>query len=120
MQANPPAKKSDLIKKLPKRIAKMYGVNDGQDPEGGLDVHEKLDKLKADPTAGSAPRDADLKNRNLAALIRAAYVLAGKPNDDPTDPVKGPRFVLTWRMYPNDENTKVHEAGSCGCGCSCS
>src|SRR5262249_24713713 len=105
---------------LPKRIALLYGDPNGQDNDSqGREVHDKLDALKADPLAPTAPANADTQNRNLAAAIRAAFIAAGKPNDNPSDKIAGPRFVLTWRMYPNDDNPNVHASGMCGCGCSC-
>lgn len=120
MKAEPKVKKSDLIKKLPKRIAALYGETNGQPNDAqNREVHDKLDKLSSDPLAGTAPAGADTQNRDLAQYIRDAFKRAAKPDDDPNDPIKGPRFILTWRMYPNSLNTKVNQAGSCGCGCSC-
>jgi hypothetical protein len=121
MKAEPKVKKKDMIDKLPKRIALLYGDPNGQPNDSqGREVHDKLDVLKADPLAATAPATADSQNRELAKQIRAVFSSAGKPNDNLTDPIHGPRFILTWRMYPNDDNPNVHASGSCGCGCSCS
>jgi hypothetical protein len=118
MQAKPRKTKKELTNNLPDRIAKLYGES-GIADSGGLEQHGKLDLLEADPLKRTVPPNADRENRDLAAAIRAAFRAAGKPNDDLLDPDKGPRFVLTWRMYPNKNNTKVGVLGSCGCGCSC-
>ena len=55
-------------------------------------------------------------NRELAKLIKAA-VRAKKEADK-----HGARFVLGWRLYPNEEHPSWKDSGehSCGCGCGCS
>jgi hypothetical protein len=55
-------------------------------------------------------------NRDLAKLIREA-VRAKKTSDK-----HGARFVLGWRLYPNDDHPswKSNDVHSCGCGCGCS
>ncbi|HEY1363582.1 MAG TPA: hypothetical protein VGF60_15175 [Xanthobacteraceae bacterium] len=55
------------------------------------------------------------KNRELAERIGAALSEL-KPADE-----HGPRFLVAWRIYPNEEHpswrrTDVH---FCGCGCGC-
>ena len=55
-------------------------------------------------------------NRELAALIGKA-VRAKKKSDN-----HGARFVLGWRLYPNEQHPawKSKDVHSCGCGCGCS
>jgi hypothetical protein len=55
------------------------------------------------------------KNRELADRISKA-VKALKKSDE-----HGPRFVLAWRMYPNNDHPCWHQEGVhyCGCGCGC-
>jgi hypothetical protein len=55
-------------------------------------------------------------NRELANMIKAA-VRAKKKADK-----HGTKFVLGWRLYPNDEHPawKDKSEHSCGCGCGCS
>ena len=54
-------------------------------------------------------------NRDLAKLIRKA-VREKKKSDK-----NGPRFVLGWRLYPNEDHPdwKNKDVHSCGCGCGC-
>jgi hypothetical protein len=54
-------------------------------------------------------------NRELAKLISAA-VRAKKKADK-----HGARFVLGWRLYPNENHPawKSKDVHSCGCGCGC-
>jgi hypothetical protein len=54
-------------------------------------------------------------NRDLAGLIRDA--VRSKKNNDKD----GARFVLGWRLYPNEEHPswKSKDVHSCGCGCGC-
>jgi hypothetical protein len=47
------------------------------------------------------------ENRALAIAIQDAFTRTKTTNPD--------RFVLTWRMYPNQRVA----AGTCGCGCGC-
>jgi hypothetical protein len=69
-----------------------------------------------DPDAKRMDRKAHKANRDLAQRITEA-VHSIKPKD------KGkPRFVLGWRLYPNQENDFWKDAGgvhNCGCGCAC-
>jgi len=55
-------------------------------------------------------------NRELAELIRKA-VRSKKKSDK-----NGPRFILGWRLYPNQDHPdwKSNDVHSCGCGCGCS
>jgi hypothetical protein len=55
------------------------------------------------------------KNRELAERISKA-VRDLKKND-----ANGPRFVLAWRLYPNDDHPCWHrkDVHFCGCGCGC-
>lgn len=55
-------------------------------------------------------------NRELAELIRKA-VRATKKADK-----HGARFVLGWRLYPNQQHPawKDDNEHACGCGCGCS
>jgi hypothetical protein len=55
------------------------------------------------------------KNRELAAKISKAVGELKKSDEH------GARFVLAWRLYPNDEHPCWHqkEAHYCGCGCGC-
>lgn len=55
------------------------------------------------------------KNRELADRISAA-VQDLKVSDE-----HGPRFVLAWRLYPNNDHPcwDPKEAHICGCGCGC-
>jgi hypothetical protein len=55
-------------------------------------------------------------NRELGKLIKAA-VSAKKKADK-----HGPKFILGWRLYPNEEHPawKGKDVHSCGCGCGCS
>jgi hypothetical protein len=55
-------------------------------------------------------------NRELARLISKA-VRTTKIADK-----HGPRFVLGWRLYPNEQHPawKSNDVHSCGCGCGCS
>ena len=69
-----------------------------------------------DPDAKKMDPKAHKANRDLAKRITEA-VHSVKPHD------KGkPRFVLGWRLYPNQENDFWKDAGgvhNCGCGCAC-
>jgi hypothetical protein len=79
--------------------------------------------VTADPTDPKSPFYGAIncdpkgygKNRQLADRISKA-VTDLKANDE-----HGPRFVLAWRLYPNDEHPCWHqkEAHFCGCGCGC-
>ena len=55
------------------------------------------------------------KNRELAERISKA-VRDLKKSDE-----HGPRFVLAWRLYPNDDHPCWHrkDVHFCGCGCGC-
>jgi hypothetical protein len=55
-------------------------------------------------------------NRELAQLIRKA--VREKKNIQKS----GARFILGWRLYPNEEHPDWKGKGdhSCGCGCGCS
>jgi hypothetical protein len=55
-------------------------------------------------------------NRELAELIRKA-VRAKKKADK-----HGAKFILGWRLYPNQQHPtwKDKNEHSCGCGCGCS
>jgi len=55
------------------------------------------------------------KNRELADRISKAVGDLKKSDEH------GPRFVLAWRMYPNNDHPCWHEEGIhyCGCGCGC-
>jgi hypothetical protein len=55
------------------------------------------------------------KNRELAQRISKA-VRELKKSDE-----YGPRFVLAWRLYPNDDHPCWHrkDVHFCGCGCGC-
>ena len=61
---------------------------------------------------------ASAENRQLNKLIHAAFEII-KKSDDPTDRVKGPRFVIQWRMFANASNPNNGNPDHCGCGCSC-
>jgi hypothetical protein len=56
------------------------------------------------------------ENRELAKVIRKA-VRAKKKADK-----HGERFILGWRLYPNENHPswKNKDVHSCGCGCGCS
>jgi hypothetical protein len=114
MRGKPPKKASDLKFLLPKRLG------GGQDPtpdpgHPDLDTHKQPDDLYGDPTSRMNPPDADGENRRLAAAIKAVFQASQKPVDNGV-----PRFVMTWRMYPNKDSAVVGTDGMCGCGCSCS
>jgi hypothetical protein len=55
------------------------------------------------------------KNRELAKRINKAVQDLKKSDEN------GPRFLVAWRMYPNDEHPAWHskDAHFCGCGCGC-
>jgi hypothetical protein len=55
-------------------------------------------------------------NRDLAKLITAA--LRAKKKTDK----HGAKFILGWRLYPNEEHPawEGNSEHSCGCGCGCS
>jgi hypothetical protein len=113
MRGRPKEKASDLKFLLPKRLG------GGQDPtpdpgHPDLDTHAHPDDLFADPLSRMNPPDADGENRLLAKAIQAVFDASKKPVDAGV-----PRFVLTWRMYPNKDSMVVGTAGNCGCGCSC-
>jgi hypothetical protein len=118
MQGNPKKHRHDLENLLPARIAQGYGQT-GITPSGGFDVHGQLDELHSDPDNRTMPPGAYQENRDLAAALLAVFKASRKPNDNRADDVKGPRFIFTWRMYPNVDNTQVDTPGGCGCGCSC-
>lgn len=63
----------------------------------------------------AADKGAYQANRELAKLIGAA-VRAKKKTDK-----HGARFVLGWRLYPNENHPswKNREVHACGCGCGC-
>jgi hypothetical protein len=54
-------------------------------------------------------------NRDLAKMIKAA-VRAKKKTDK-----HGAKFILGWRLYPNQEHPAWKDSAehSCGCGCGC-
>jgi hypothetical protein len=56
------------------------------------------------------------ENRELADLISKAVRLKKKKDKN------GARFVLGWRLYPNENhpNWKSKDDHACGCGCGCS
>jgi len=114
MRAKPPKTSVDLLTLLPKRLG------GGQDPthdttgHPDFDTHAPPEKLLADPRSRTNPPGADGENRSLAAAIKAVFQASKKPVDNGI-----PRFVLTWRMYPNDASEAAHTEGMCGCGCSC-
>jgi hypothetical protein len=118
MKARPKTTAAELKKLLPRRL----GGEQLDTP--GLEHHAQLVALDADPLARVSPPDADGENRTIAAAMRD--VIKGNPTIgwkgkpiDSNDPVTGPRFVMTWRMYPNALNAHVQTSGQCGCGCSC-
>jgi hypothetical protein len=55
-------------------------------------------------------------NRELANLIKAAVRTKKKADKH------GAKFVLGWRLYPNEKHPAWKDNGehSCGCGCGCS
>jgi hypothetical protein len=65
--------------------------------------------------AGATDKCGYQANRGLAKLIRDA-VRSKKKNDK-----HGARFVLGWRLYPNQEHPSWNskDVHSCGCGCGC-
>jgi hypothetical protein len=67
----------------------------------------------------NADAKALAENRQLTGEIVAAFKRI-KKSDDPTDPEKGPRFVIQWRMFANASNPNNGKPDHCGCGCSCS
>jgi hypothetical protein len=114
MRAKPPKTHADLQNLLPIRPP----INGGQQPTADqghpdLDTHERPDKLFADPLS-RADGLADQENRDLADAIRTVFKASRKPVDGGI-----PRFVLTWRMYPNTDSEVAGTPGNCGCGCSC-
>jgi hypothetical protein len=118
MRARPRKSQDELNKKRPKSID-PNGQDPSDDPSGSppwpkLDTHDVIEKLLADPKQ-RADGLAFGENRDLAAAIKATFKASRKPVDDGV-----PRFVLTWRMYPNKDSSVAGTAGNCGCGCSCS
>jgi hypothetical protein len=114
MRAKPFKFQTDLKNLLPKRLGGMQDPTPDTGTNPPFDTHERPDKLLADPRSRTTPAGADDENRALAAAIRAVFAASRKPVDNGT-----PRFVLTWRMYPNSASTVAGTSGSCGCGCSC-
>jgi hypothetical protein len=55
------------------------------------------------------------RNRKLAERISNAVRELKKTDEH------GPRFVLAWRLYPNDDHPCWHrkDVHFCGCGCGC-
>jgi len=55
-------------------------------------------------------------NRELAELIRQAVRSKKKAGKH------GAKFILGWRLYPNQDHPdwKNKDVHSCGCGCGCS
>lgn len=94
----------------------------GAAPLPGVQTDAKL-AAKADPGDPQSPyygsTSHDPKgyatNRELAERINAAM------RDLKTSDESGSRFVLAWRMYPNNEHPTWHDPDvhSCGCGCGC-
>jgi len=120
MKARPTTTAAEVKKLLPTRLGgEQLKTTDN------LEHHAQLVALDADPLDRVNPPNADGENREIAAAIRNVIKGSptigwkGKPNDNPSDPLKGPRFVMTWRMYPNALNAHVQTSGQCGCGCSC-
>jgi|SRR5271167_2281042 len=116
MRAKPAKTQAELTALLPERL---YPGQGGQGPthdpgHPDFDTHERPDKLLADPMS-RADGLADGENRDLAQAIRDAFQNSDKPVDNDV-----PRFVLTWRMYPNKDSKVAGTPGNCGCGCSCS
>ncbi len=69
-----------------------------------------------EPDAKSMDPKADNANRDLAKRISEA-VAAVKPTENGI-----PRFVLGWRLYPNEASEFWKDDGgkhNCGCGCAC-
>jgi hypothetical protein len=69
------------------------------------------------PYFGSRHHDPDgyRKNRELAKRIGTAM------GDLKQGDEHGSRFLLAWRMYPNEEHPSWHrkDVHFCGCGCGC-
>jgi hypothetical protein len=114
MRARPPKTDDDLTSLLPDRLY-PNGQPPTHDPgHPDLDTHSHPDDLFADPLS-RPDGGADDENRALATAIRAVFKASKKPVDNGV-----PRFVLTWRMYPNKDSPVAGTPGNCGCGCSCS
>lgn len=91
-----------------KKSARATSLGKGRTPLPGV---------KTDAKHAQATDKCGYKaNRELAGLIREA-VRAKKKADK-----HGARFVLGWRLYPNEKHPswKSKEVHSCGCGCGCS
>jgi hypothetical protein len=79
--------------------------------------------VTADPTDPASPFYGAINcdptgygtNRELARRISKAVSELKKSDQH------GPRFVLAWRMYPNNDHPCWHQEGVhyCGCGCGC-
>jgi hypothetical protein len=105
-----------------KKGARTTSEGKGIAPLPGIKTDAKQ-AVTADPTDPKSPFYGAIncdpkgygKNRVLAERI-SKVVRDLKANDE-----HGPRFVLAWRLYPNDEHPCWHqkEAHFCGCGCGC-
>jgi hypothetical protein len=105
-----------------KKSARTTSEGKGVVPLPGIKTDAKQ-AVTADPTDPNSPFYGAIncdpkgygKNRELADRISKA-VRDLKASDD-----LGPRFVLAWRLYPNDEHPCWHQkdAHFCGCGCGC-
>jgi hypothetical protein len=105
-----------------KKAARKTSEGRGLAPLPGVKTDAK-EAAKADPGDprspyyGSTHHDAKgyAANRKLSARISEAV------DDLKTTDEHGARFVLAWRMYPNNEHPSWHrtDVHQCGCGCGC-
>jgi hypothetical protein len=115
MDAQPRLQRKDLVALQPTTVS---GGKKGQTPpphgpgtKSGLDIHGQPPELYADstnPVSGGTGTWRD-ENNAMNSGIQSAFKAAKK--------TRAKLFVLTWRMYPNADETPP---GTCGCGCSCS
>ncbi len=117
VEVNPKLSRAKL-----RRSARTTSEGKGVAPLPGIRTDAKQ-AVTADPTDPRSPFYGAIncdptgygKNRVLAEKISNA-VGELKNSDE-----HGARFVLAWRLYPNDEHPCWHQkdAHYCGCGCGC-
>jgi hypothetical protein len=105
-----------------RKSARKTSEGKGIAPLPGVRTDAKL-AATADPKDPKSPyfgsKHHDPKgyrnNRELADRIGKAMSELKQGDED------GSRFVLAWRMYPNEEHPSWHrkDVHFCGCGCGC-
>jgi hypothetical protein len=115
MHGIPKKKAAELAASLPARLPGGTQAN-VPDPApnpipGGLEHHAPPPDLASDVFQRAG---ADAENRALARALKNTFDTNKTISDGGV-----PRFLFTWRMYPNGNNPHTGVEGQCGCGCGC-